>query len=144
MCVCGGEAVLLRGRRALLLKGRAAQGQLPVERRVAGGVLKGFQMSILTASPILKLENNLLPWLSLILPYTLEPTTTPPHHHLKSQVRYDRRVGDASAIQFLTDGVLLRQLQSDFLLTRYSVLLVDEAHERSLNTDLLLGECLPG
>ncbi|GBF90232.1 ATP-dependent RNA helicase [Raphidocelis subcapitata] len=55
------------------------------------------------------------------------------------QVRYDRRVGPGSAIQFLTDGVLLRQLQADFLLSRYSALLVDEAHERSLNTDLLLG-----
>ncbi|KAI8463435.1 MAG: P-loop containing nucleoside triphosphate hydrolase protein [Monoraphidium minutum] len=55
------------------------------------------------------------------------------------QVRHDRRIGAGSAIQFLTDGVLLRQLQSDFLLSRYSVLLVDEAHERSLNTDLLLG-----
>jgi hypothetical protein len=54
-------------------------------------------------------------------------------------VRYDRRVGEGSAIRFLTDGVLLRQLQSDFLLSRYSVLLIDEAHERSLNTDLLLG-----
>lgn len=54
-------------------------------------------------------------------------------------MRYDRRVGADSAIQFLTDGVLLRQLQSDFLLARYSVLLVDEAHERSLNTDMLLG-----
>lgn len=41
----------------------------------------------------------------------------------------------------MTDGVLLRQLQADFLLRRYSAVIVDEAHERSLNTDLLLGEC---
>jgi ATP-dependent RNA helicase DHX37/DHR1 len=40
----------------------------------------------------------------------------------------------------MTDGILMRQLQSDFLLSGYSVLLVDEAHERSLNTDLLLGK----
>ncbi|WIA09508.1 hypothetical protein OEZ85_008906 [Tetradesmus obliquus] len=55
------------------------------------------------------------------------------------QVRHDRRVGPDSAIRFMTDGVLMRQLQSDFLLRGYSVILLDEAHERSLNTDLLLG-----
>lgn len=56
------------------------------------------------------------------------------------QVRHDRRVGGDSAVRFMTDGVLMRQLQSDFLLRSYSVILLDEAHERSLNTDLLLGE----
>jgi ATP-dependent RNA helicase DHX37/DHR1 len=56
------------------------------------------------------------------------------------QVRHDRRIGAASAVRFLTDGVLMRQLQSDFLLRSYSIILLDEAHERSLNTDLLLGE----
>lgn len=58
------------------------------------------------------------------------------------QVRHDRRVGADSAVRFMTDGVLMRQLQSDFLLRSYSVILLDEAHERSLNTDLLLGEWL--
>lgn len=57
------------------------------------------------------------------------------------QVRHDRRVGTSSAVRFLTDGVLMRQLQADFLLRTYSIILLDEAHERSLNTDLLLGEC---
>jgi hypothetical protein len=61
-------------------------------------------------------------------------------HSLPLQVRHDRRVGADSAIRFMTDGVLMRQLQSDFLLRAYSVILLDEVHERSLNTDLLLGE----
>ena len=57
----------------------------------------------------------------------------------RSQVRYDRQVSDATAVKFMTDGILLRELQSDLLLRSYSVLVLDEAHERSLNTDLLLG-----
>ncbi len=41
----------------------------------------------------------------------------------------------------MTDGILLREAQSDFLLRKYSCLIIDEAHERSLNTDLLIGKC---
>ncbi|KAM7521447.1 hypothetical protein LguiA_011349 [Lonicera macranthoides] len=55
------------------------------------------------------------------------------------QVRHDRRIGDSCSIKFMTDGILLRELQSDFLLKRYSILILDEAHERSLNTDILIG-----
>jgi ATP-dependent RNA helicase DHX37/DHR1 len=39
----------------------------------------------------------------------------------------------------MTDGVLLRELATDFLLTKYSVIIIDEAHERSMNTDILIG-----
>ncbi|KAK4339379.1 hypothetical protein RND71_040841 [Anisodus tanguticus] len=55
------------------------------------------------------------------------------------QVRHDRRIGDNCSIKFMTDGILLRELQNDFLLRRYSILILDEAHERSLNTDILIG-----
>ena len=55
-------------------------------------------------------------------------------------VRHDRRLAPGgSALKFMTDGVLLRELGGDFLLRNYSAVVVDEAHERSLNTDLLLG-----
>uniref|UniRef100_A0A0E0BYX7 RNA helicase n=1 Tax=Oryza meridionalis TaxID=40149 RepID=A0A0E0BYX7_9ORYZ len=42
-------------------------------------------------------------------------------------------------IKFLTDGVLIREMMEDPLLTKYSVIMVDEAHERSISTDMLLG-----
>ena len=55
------------------------------------------------------------------------------------QVRYDSTVGAGCRIKFMTDGVLLREISSDLLLSRYSVIVIDEAHERGVNTDLLLG-----
>jgi ATP-dependent RNA helicase DHX37/DHR1 len=54
-------------------------------------------------------------------------------------VRYDKAVGAGTAVKFMTDGILMREVQDDFLLRKYSVVVIDEAHERSLNTDLLLG-----
>ena len=54
-------------------------------------------------------------------------------------VRYDRRISDNTRVQFMTDGILLREVQEDFLLRKYNALIIDEAHERSLNTDVLLG-----
>ncbi|KAJ4849110.1 hypothetical protein Tsubulata_027768 [Turnera subulata] len=55
------------------------------------------------------------------------------------QVRHDKKLGDSCSIKFMTDGILLREVQSDFLLKRYSVIVLDEAHERSVNTDILIG-----
>ncbi|WVO12956.1 hypothetical protein L204_100565 [Cryptococcus depauperatus] len=55
------------------------------------------------------------------------------------QIRYSSTISPDTAIKFMTDGVLLRELASDFLLSRYSVVVVDEAHERGVNTDILVG-----
>ncbi|KAF9534476.1 P-loop containing nucleoside triphosphate hydrolase protein [Crepidotus variabilis] len=55
------------------------------------------------------------------------------------QIRYDATVSPTTSIKFMTDGVLLRELATDFLLTRYSVIIIDEAHERNINTDILIG-----
>ncbi|KAJ1958679.1 putative ATP-dependent RNA helicase DHR1 [Dipsacomyces acuminosporus] len=55
------------------------------------------------------------------------------------QIRFDTTVSENTRVKFMTEGVLLRELASDLLLTRYSVIIADEAHERSLNTDILLG-----
>ncbi|KAK0559430.1 putative ATP-dependent RNA helicase DHR1 [Tilletia horrida] len=55
------------------------------------------------------------------------------------QIRYDATVSPQTSVKFMTDGVLLREVASDFLLDKYSAILVDEAHERSVNTDVLIG-----
>ena len=55
------------------------------------------------------------------------------------QVRFTSEVGERSAIKLMTDGILLAEIQNDKLLRRYSTLIIDEAHERSLNIDFILG-----
>ncbi|XP_054629398.1 probable ATP-dependent RNA helicase DHX37 [Dunckerocampus dactyliophorus] len=55
------------------------------------------------------------------------------------QIRYEGNVTDETKIKFMTDGVLLKEIQKDFLLRRYSAIIIDEAHERSVYTDILIG-----
>jgi ATP-dependent helicase HrpA len=55
------------------------------------------------------------------------------------QVRFNDNVGVDTAIKFMTDGILLAEIQSDRWLSTYDTLIIDEAHERSLNIDFLLG-----
>jgi ATP-dependent RNA helicase DHX37/DHR1 len=56
------------------------------------------------------------------------------------QIRYDSHFysPEKTKIKFMTDGILLKELETDFLLRKYSVLIIDEAHERSLNSDILV------
>jgi ATP-dependent helicase HrpA len=55
------------------------------------------------------------------------------------QVRFNDRTGPDTRVKLMTDGILLRELEHDRLLRRYDTLIIDEAHERSLNIDFLLG-----
>ena len=54
-------------------------------------------------------------------------------------VRFTDRVSDDTLVKVMTDGILLAEIQRDRLLSRYDTLIIDEAHERSLNIDFLLG-----
>lgn len=55
------------------------------------------------------------------------------------QIRFDDETSGETKIKFMTDGILLREIQVDPDLKRYSVIMVDEAHERSVNIDFTLG-----
>ncbi|MEW2359087.1 ATP-dependent RNA helicase HrpA [Spirillospora sp. NPDC029432] len=62
------------------------------------------------------------------------------------KVRFTDRSSDGTLVKLMTDGILLAEIQTDRLLRRYDTLIIDEAHERSLNIDFLLGyvkEILP-
>lgn len=55
------------------------------------------------------------------------------------QIRFEGTADEKTAIKFMTDGVLLREVSSDIALRKYSAVIIDEAHERSVNTDILIG-----
>lgn len=67
-------------------------------------------------------------------------TPTSPASPVGYQVRFDSStVGPATRLKFMTDGILLREAAADLLLRSYSVIVLDEAHERSVNGDVLIG-----
>ncbi len=53
-------------------------------------------------------------------------------------VRFDEKYTQTTRVKYMTDGMIVRELMSDSLLSKYSVIIVDEAHERTLRTDLLI------
>jgi len=55
------------------------------------------------------------------------------------QIRFNDRTGDDTYLKLMTDGILLNEMQRDRFLNNYEVLIIDEAHERSLNIDFILG-----
>lgn len=59
-------------------------------------------------------------------------------HEVGYSVRFDDKTGPDTIIKYLTDGLMMRQLLQDATLSEYSVIIIDEAHERSVASDLLL------
>jgi ATP-dependent helicase HrpA len=62
------------------------------------------------------------------------------------QIRHENRTGPATRIKYMTEGILLREMLADPMLTRYAAIILDEIHERNVNQDMLLAltrELLP-
>ncbi len=70
-----------------------------------------------------------------------EELGTTPGDLVGYQVRFVDRTSPRTLVKLMTDGLLLRELEGDSLLERYDTLILDEAHERNLNVDFLLGVC---
>ncbi len=68
-----------------------------------------------------------------------EELGSPPGTHVGHKIRFDETLSPGATIKLMTDGILLAETMSDPLLRQYDTLIVDEAHERSLNIDFLLG-----
>ncbi|MBI2380937.1 MAG: ATP-dependent RNA helicase HrpA [Gammaproteobacteria bacterium] len=68
-----------------------------------------------------------------------EELATPLGEAVGFKVRFSDKVSESTRVKLMTDGILLAEIQGDPLLSRYDTLIIDEAHERSLNIDFLLG-----
>ncbi|MFD0884642.1 ATP-dependent RNA helicase HrpA [Streptosporangium algeriense] len=68
-----------------------------------------------------------------------EELETPLGEAVGYKVRFTDQVGEGTLVKVMTDGILLAELQSDRDLAQYDTLIIDEAHERSLNIDFILG-----
>ncbi|MBL6999086.1 MAG: AAA family ATPase, partial [Gammaproteobacteria bacterium] len=68
-----------------------------------------------------------------------EELNTPPGEAVGYKVRFTDTTSPHSYIKLMTDGILLAEIQNDLWLNEYQTLIIDEAHERSLNIDLILG-----
>lgn len=68
-----------------------------------------------------------------------EELSTPLGDGVGYKVRFNDQVSDKSFIKLMTDGILLAEMQNDRLLRQYDTIIIDEAHERSLNIDFILG-----
>ena len=55
------------------------------------------------------------------------------------QIRFNEILSESTYLKLMTDGILLAEIQNDKYLNKYDVIIIDEAHERSLNIDFLLG-----
>lgn len=64
---------------------------------------------------------------------------TPLGEHVGFKVRFQDRLSAGASVKLMTDGILLAETQTDPLLKAYDTVIIDEAHERSLNIDFLLG-----
>ncbi len=64
---------------------------------------------------------------------------TPLGEHVGFKVRFQDRLSPGATVKLMTDGILLAETQTDPLLRAYDTIIIDEAHERSLNIDFLLG-----
>ncbi|WP_185964303.1 ATP-dependent RNA helicase HrpA [Aliikangiella marina] len=68
-----------------------------------------------------------------------EEVKTPLGEFVGYSVRFNNKLSEKTRIKLMTDGILLAEIEADPMLSRYEVLIIDEAHERSLNIDFLLG-----
>lgn len=59
-------------------------------------------------------------------------------HEVGYSIRFEECCNDKTVIKYMTDGMLLREFMIDPILSSYQVIMIDEAHERTLHTDILL------
>ena len=123
---------LLQKHQVLVLAGETGSGkttQIPKMCLAAGGGLRG---RIACTQPRRVAATS-------VSRRVAEELNVPWGHEVGCKIRFADRTTDGTLIKFMTDGMLLAELQADPELREYDTIIVDEAHERSLNIDFILG-----
>ncbi|MFM2427644.1 MAG: ATP-dependent helicase HrpB, partial [Pseudomonadota bacterium] len=122
--VCGetGSGKTTQLPKMALLLGRGGPAKVPGERRQ---IIGHTQPRRIAASSVAK--------------RIAEELKTPLGEVVGFKIRFQDRLSKDTSIKLMTDGILLAETQNDPLLKAYDTIIIDEAHERSLNIDFLLG-----
>lgn len=131
-----GDIILaLRDSQVVIISGETGSGktsQLPLICMEAGFAARGKRGKIGITQPRRIAATS-------IAAYVANQVKTPLGSLVGYKVRFSDRDSAGTKIKFMTDGILLREIEHDRLLRQYDVVIIDEAHERSLNIDFLLG-----
>lgn len=92
--------------------------------------------AVATAQQVLGPSRNLRAWQRLCPPTISWPSAMT---QVGYTIRFEDMTGTRTMLKYMTDGMLLREAMADPLLERYSAVILDEAHERTLATDILFG-----
>lgn len=116
----------------VVVAGDTGSGKTTLLPKIALAAGRGVDGSIALTQPRRIAARSVAQWIARDLGTQLGQT-------VGFKIRFDDRTSRDTLVRVMTDGVLLAELESDPLLARYDTIIVDEAHERSLNIDFLLG-----
>jgi ATP-dependent helicase HrpA len=122
----------LRASPVVIVAGETGSGKTTLLPKIALAAGRGVDGTIVLTQPRRLAARSVAAWIAKDL-------GTPLGQTVGFKVRFDDRTSPNSLIRVVTDGVLLAELEQDPLLRRYDTIIVDEAHERSLTIDFLLG-----
>lgn len=122
----------IRSSRVIIVAGDTGSGKTTLLPKIALAAGRGLDGAIALTQPRRLAARSVAAWIAKDL-------GTPLGQSVGFKVRFDDRTSPNSLIRVLTDGVLLAELEQDPTLLRYDTIILDEAHERSLNIDFLLG-----
>lgn len=125
-------AALIRDHQVIVLCGETGSGKSTQLPKLCLGLGRGIAGRIGHTQPRRIAARSLASRLS-------QELGTEPGTLVGYKVRFHDRIRPETAIKLMTDGILLAEVRQDRLLNEYDILIIDEAHERSLNIDFLLG-----
>ena len=125
-------AAAMAAHQVVVVAGDTGSGKTTQLPKIALGIGRGLEGAIALTQPRRIAARSVAAWLA-------QDLGSPLGQVVGFKVRFDDRTQPNSLVRVMTDGVLLAEIETDPRLLRYDTIIVDEAHERSLNVDFLIG-----